>query len=408
MTMPKNWKTYKLGEIAEIIMGQSPAGDTCNENGIGTPLLNGPTEFGSHYPIPVQFTTDPKKISNVDDILFCVRGSTTGRMNWSDRKYAIGRGLAAIRHKEGKEYKFFLKGLIDTNLKNILGITTGSTFPNIGGEQLKEFNVITPDLRTQSQIASILSSLDNKIELNLQMNQTLEAMAQAIFKEWFVDFKFPGSTKKLVNGLPRGWTRTIFKNQLDAERGLSYKGSGLSEIGAGVPMHNLNSVYEGGGYKYEGVKYYNGEYREKHLVKPRDIIVANTEQGHKHLLIGFPAVVPLFFEGESIFSHHIYRVRPKTDSYLTPQFIYYLLLQSEVREQIIGCANGTTVNMLKIDGLELPEFNLPTEDVIINFSQSIEPLWQKQEVNYKENLTLTQIRNSLLPKLMNGTIQVKA
>ena len=80
-----SWRECKLGDVADIIMGQSPTGDTCNANGSGTPLLNGPTEFGIRFPKAVQFTTSPKKISNIDDILFCVRGSTTGRMNWSNQ-----------------------------------------------------------------------------------------------------------------------------------------------------------------------------------------------------------------------------------------------------------------------------------------------------------------------------------
>src|SRR5574340_467387 len=96
-----------LGSIAEIIMGQSPPGETCNRSGKGLPLLNGPTEFGQSKPSPVQFTTDPRKRARLGDILFCVRGSTTGRMNWADQEYAIGRGIAAIRHKKGREFQAF-------------------------------------------------------------------------------------------------------------------------------------------------------------------------------------------------------------------------------------------------------------------------------------------------------------
>ena len=91
------WTKQKLGDIAQVVMGQSPPGDSCVTQKMGTPLLNGPTEFGSRYPEPVQFTTKPKKFAKKGDLLFCVRGSTTGRMNWADNDYAIGRGLAAIR-----------------------------------------------------------------------------------------------------------------------------------------------------------------------------------------------------------------------------------------------------------------------------------------------------------------------
>ena len=90
-TMPADWDMVRLGDVAEIVMGQSPPGGKCNRVEDGVPLLNGPTEFGPYYPTPVQWTTDPKKGAGVGDILFCVRGATAGRMNWSDRDYAIGR-----------------------------------------------------------------------------------------------------------------------------------------------------------------------------------------------------------------------------------------------------------------------------------------------------------------------------
>ena len=110
----------KLRDIAEIVMGQSPKGDSCNQSGIGIPLLNGPTEFGNYHPIPVQFTTEAKKCAKTGDLLFCVRGSTTGRMNWADQKYAIGRGIAALHHREGIEYQPYLEGVIEYIYSNLI------------------------------------------------------------------------------------------------------------------------------------------------------------------------------------------------------------------------------------------------------------------------------------------------
>lgn len=186
--MGSEWSPGQLSEIAEIIMGQSPSGDTCNSKGIGKPLLNGPTEFGSHHPVPAQFTTDPKKVAVSGDILFCVRGSTTGRMNWADQQYAIGRGIAAIRHNGGHEYQSFLRGIIENRLPLLLASATGSTFPNVSRNQLLELEIDIPPLPEQRAIAHILGSLDDKIELNRRMNETLEAMASALFKSWFIDF----------------------------------------------------------------------------------------------------------------------------------------------------------------------------------------------------------------------------
>ena len=94
------WKEILFGDFAEIIMGQSPEGGTYNNTGNGVALLNGPTEFTEKYPLKVQWTTSPTKICKEGDILLCVRGSSTGRLNIANEKYCIGRGIAAIRAKE--------------------------------------------------------------------------------------------------------------------------------------------------------------------------------------------------------------------------------------------------------------------------------------------------------------------
>ena len=91
------WEIKNLGEVSEIIMGQSPEGVSYNIEGIGSPLINGPVEFTEKYPVKIKWTSKPTKFCQVADILFCVRGSTTGRMNIANDTYCIGRGIAAIR-----------------------------------------------------------------------------------------------------------------------------------------------------------------------------------------------------------------------------------------------------------------------------------------------------------------------
>lgn len=275
---------------------------------------------------------------------------------------------------------------------------------------LKELFVSLPSIKVQQKIASILSSLDDKIELNRQTNKTLEAIAQALFKEWFVDFNFPGATGEMQDSelgeIPKGWRVVSFEDELDADRGLSYKGAGLATSNA-MPMHNLNSVYEGGGYKFEGIKYYTANFKEKHLIHPGDLIIANTEQGHKYLLIGYPAIVPSYFGDKGIFSHHIYRLKAKANSYLTSEYLFHLLLQPEIREQVVGFANGTTVNMLKIEGLQKPKFVIPPKELVFKYSLLALNFRSMQEENIKQNEILIQLRDTLLPKLMKGEIEIK-
>lgn len=176
-----------FNEIADVVMGQSPSGEDVTNSICGLPLLNGPSEFTSFHPIPVQYTEKGKKFANPNDILFCVRGSTTGKMNIADQKYAIGRGLAAIKGKNGYSTKY-VQLILEQNLDRLLTMSTGSTFPNVSRDLLLNFEVDILPVTQANEISNIFNKIDQKIQLNTQINQTLEQIAQALFKSWFVDF----------------------------------------------------------------------------------------------------------------------------------------------------------------------------------------------------------------------------
>ena len=179
-TLPLGWRIAPFSDIATVTMGQSPEGDDCNNAGIGEPLLNGPTEFGFYSPSPVQWTTNGKKHCVEGDLLFCVRGSTTGRMNWANQSYAIGRGLAAIHHKSDCTLNWFVKAMIDNSLQEILSAATGSTFPNVGKDLLNGFQVIIPDDNSLRKfgvkghsIFSMISNNAKEIDVLLGLQRTL-------------------------------------------------------------------------------------------------------------------------------------------------------------------------------------------------------------------------------------------
>ena len=190
MLVEKIWTGRRLAEFAVITMGQSPPGNTVvSAAGVpqGLPLLNGPTEFGPHHPTPVQSTTTIHKRAYPGDVLLCVRGST-GRMNWADQEYAIGRGIAAIRHRANEALQPFVRAVIEFGLPGLLAEATGSVFSNVSSSQLGALPYPNLAETEQHSIAHILGTLDDKMELNRGMNETLESMARALFKSWFVDF----------------------------------------------------------------------------------------------------------------------------------------------------------------------------------------------------------------------------
>lgn len=291
-------------------------------------------------------------------------------------------------------------------------------------DSLSHLIVPVPPLAEQRAIAHILGTLDDKIELNRQVSATLEATARALFKSWFINFDavrakaagqetglseqladlFPGRlVESELGAIPEGWEVKPIGAEYAAVKGVSYKGSGLAD--AGAPLHNLNSIYEGGGYKYEGIKHYTGEYRERHVVVPGDVIVANTEQGHDRLLIGYAALVPQLF-GKGIASHHVYRMRPKPESKLTPVFLYHLLNSPSVHDVVSGYANGTTVNMLPIDGVEQPLMVHPPQPLVDFFSVFAANCESRREEAVSEGRSLAGLRDTLLPKLISGELRV--
>ena len=157
-----------LSDIARVTMGQSPKKEFVSSTQEGLPLLNGPTEFGSSHPTPVQWSTSFSKTAEPGDILFCVRGSTTGRMNWADQQYAIGRGIASISAINPQE-RHFVRAAIDLVLPELLAAATGSTFPNVSRLQLSELPVALPSAAVRTEISGLLGALDDKIESNLRV-----------------------------------------------------------------------------------------------------------------------------------------------------------------------------------------------------------------------------------------------
>lgn len=407
--------TEKIGLVADIIMGQSPAGDTCNVSGNGLPLLNGPTEFGSYHPYPVQFTIDPKKIAKPGDLLFCVRGSTTGKMNWADREYAIGRGIAAIRHKNGDTFQPFLRCLIEFNLPYLLAQATGSTFPNVSFSQLAELPCDIPSLDDQRKISEFLRSIDNKIELNRQMSETLEAMARAIFQSWFVDFD---PVRAKVEGRDTGLPREIaalFPDGFEEVEGSEIpKGWGVGKLSdiVGINEKSINQDYP-----FSNIDYI--EISSVSIGKLDSVISINREEAPSR-------AQRLVSHGDTIWSG----VRPNRKSYLfiqkpkenlvvstgfitlspkkiPPSYLYSWVTTESFVDYLTANADGSAYPAVRADHFSDAEILLPPEKILAEFERNVAPMRAQIYHNDEQSRMLAQIRDALLPKLMSGEIQVK-
>ena len=189
--MKIEWPSKRLRDICEIIMGQSPDGVSYNTTGAGVPLINGPVEFSDDSfgkTVRAKFTTQPTKYCKEGDLILCIRGSTTGRMNIAGFDACIGRGVAAIR---AKQYQPWINYYISSIREEIYLKGTGATFPNVSGATLGDFRLVVPPLPEQRRIVGILDEAFDGIatakanaEKNLQNTRAIfESHLQSVFTQ---------------------------------------------------------------------------------------------------------------------------------------------------------------------------------------------------------------------------------
>lgn len=391
--------------------------------------FDGVERFQSHLSDRVK-----PKLALTGDTIVTTKGNSTGRTSFVTSEMPLFVYSPHLSYWRSLDHRQLVPGFLRywARCKEFAGqldamkVSTDMA-PYLSLTDQRRLRITIPPPKQQHAIAHILGTLDDKIELNRRMNETLEAIAGAIFKSWFVDFDpvrakisgrqpegmdpataalFPNRFQNSALGpIPKGWRTGALGTQIEPVRGLSYNGSGLANTG--VPMHNLNSVYEGGGYKYEGIKYYTGEYDERYLVSPGDVIVTNTEQGHERLLIGYAAIVPECFGPQGLFSHHLYRVRPRKESPLRSHYLAYLFNSWKMHETVSAYGNGTTVNMLPKAALDLPLVTLPPPKLVERFDSLASGMLARQEQSIQQNRLLTATRDQLLPRLLSGQVRVR-
>lgn len=413
----------ELHQVATIIMGLSPKGDTYNNDGEGTPLLNGPTEFGEINPTAQKWTTDPKRLSKKNDILFCVRGST-GRMNWSDREYCIGRGLCAIRSKT--------EDLIDTcyifyslkyNLSKLLSVQTGSVFPNLSKKDIFNFKIYWPDSTIRKSITTHLKQLDDKIELNRQMNRTLEAMARAIFKSWFVDFDpvyakmegrdyplpaevldlFPDELVESELGLiPKGWEVKPLPELIDFKEGPGIRNWNYTNSDEGVRFINIRCIQPNHDIDITTMnRIFERVVKEKYshfYLEENDIIVSTSGTLGKYAIVRTEHLPMLL-------NTSVIRFRP-IEQLISLPFLWGYIDSPVFKNDLELRASGSVQKNFGPMHLKRMKVVLPSHEIIEAFDKTIQPVFERFLHNLTESSILARIRDLLLRKLMSGEIEI--
>jgi len=407
--VPSEWKTYKLGDFITHKKGFAFKSDLYKNK--GCPIIRVTNFTGNSISMnDILFIDIDQKINfkeveiKEDDIIIATVGS------WPNNPSSIvGRVIKVPKVANGAllnqnaviiypnknlDKKFLYYLLKEKNFSNYLvaGAQGSANQASIKLEQIYSYEFSAPKDKVQQQeIAQILTSLDDKIELNLQMNQTLEAMAQALFKEWFVNFNFPGFDGELENGLPKGWRM-----------------GKLGDICSNVRV-SFNPYRDGFITNYIGLEHIPR--RSIMLLdwgNSEDINSQKSQFVKGDILFGklrpyFHKVIVAPFDG--ICSTDILVIRALENKFHS--YSYFHLFSDECIKYSNSQSDGTRMPRVNWNSLSNYEIPIPSKDILGLFQQTISPIFEKVYLSIFENQSLTHTRDTLLPKLMSGKIELK-
>ena len=409
------WKEYELEDIIETFFDYR--GRTPKKTNSGIPLItakivkqgrvNPATEFIKEEDYDGWMT---RGIPLKGDVILTTEAPLGEVAQIKDtKKVALAQRIITLRGKVEIVDNTFLKYSLQSPIMQhrLFERASGTTVIGIKSSELKKVNINLPPLEEQKKIANVLSSLDDKIELNNEMNKTLEEMAESIFKRWFVDFEFPNE-----DGEPY---KSSGGEMVDSELGMIPKGWEVQCIG------DIGNVITG---KTPSAKVEGSYGDECNFITPRDItdspIILNTERKlssiginnlKKNLVcknsIGVSCIGSnlgeVYITGENSITNQQINTVVLDESHIYPYIYIYL---KNMKNEFLNMAGGSAVPIINKTSFSGINILMPDMYILNKFVQSTTCYFERIEENLKENESLIALRDNLLPKLMSGEIDL--
>lgn len=272
-------------------------------------------------------------------------------------------------------------------------LSGGSVVAHLNMKDIRALEFPFPPLPEQKAIASVLSSLDDKIDLLHRQNKTLEAMAETLFRQWFIE------------EAKEDWGLEALDNHIQSVNGVSYKSSELNPCN--IALVTLKNFGRNGGLRTDGFKEFTGTFKDSQIMEDGDIAVAHTDLTQDASLIGNPIyVLNLSNYDKLVISMDLVKVNLDSNV-LTKCFLFHLLKSSDFKDHALACSNGSSVIHLSKKALPSFKFKCPPTEKIGSFTTLVDPMDQKIQKNIKQIQTLEKLRDTLLPKLMSGEVRVQ-
>lgn len=353
-----------------------------------------------------------------NDLLLTSEAPSGQVMLWdTEEKIVLSQRLYALRVNSNFDAKF-LKYYLQSPLgqKEIFKNNSGSTVSGISAKTFTNILVSHPtNLNEQKRIGEVLYTIDKKIDCNNRIKLELESFVKMLYNYWFTQFEFPDENGKpykssggamvyndeLKRSIPNGWGNCVLEDNVTFKRGISYKSSDIQD--SGIPFLNLNSFTLKGEFKPDGTKFFNGKYKSDALLNSGDLVIAITDVTRNADIIGKAFVLGEFFDQKPLISCDVASVVSSTfGSY----FLEQLFNSYQYHSYIKHFASGTLVLHLDLNGVNWYKTIVPEKTILNKFESICKTLFKQRDIALKENLELNQLRDWLLPLLINGQVTV--
>lgn len=405
-----NWKTIRADEFCKSVRDGTHDTPKPTETGhklvTGKHVKNGQIDPSDAYYISEEDYEKINERSLVEqwDVLMSMIGTVGEVAVVKDHpNYAI-KNVALFKcggsELKGKWLAYYLRS--SDAQGHMSGNQKGSSQQFLSLKQLRSLPIPITDERYMQRVIDILSAYDELIENNQKQIKLLEEAAQRLYKEWFVDLRFPGhETTPIVDGVPEGWTYKPFSEVFDYVRGKSYTSKELSDT-TGILMANLKNIRAFGGYNRNAEKRFTGQYKANQMLYAGDIVMGVTDMTQERRLVGHVALVPDLGE-KMTFSMDLIKIIPKLTDNL---FLYSVMYYGGLSKQISPLANGVNVLHLKPEAMMGIEMLIPTKDILERYHQQFAPMVTRIEALQKQCDVAAEARDRLIPKLMSGETEI--
>lgn len=412
-TIPKGWKMTTLGEVAEkIFSGGTPSTQRADFYGGTIPWLRTQeVNFNYIYDTDIKITEEGLNSSSAkwvpeNSVIIAMYGNSAGRTAFSKIKTTTNQACCNFVADKKKSDPLFVFFNLRGRYFEIKGMANGGAQQNLSGLVLKELKINLPPLPEQRAIAAVLSSLDDKIELLRKQNKTLETTAQAIFKEWFVNFNFPGATGKMINSelgkIPEGWRVGKLEEIASLKSGFAFGGKDFVEK-SNTRVVKIKDLKGNGLIDLNDVSFVKNEVKEQDRVKyfklsGGDIVVAMS--GNTTGKIG---VVPKN-EYELYLNQRVGKFFVKDQKFNS--YLYFFLMAENYEERILNLGYGSAQPNINPSQIEDIDMIFVSNEIMGKFFNISESIFNKILENNSQIQTISTLRDTLLPKMMRGELRV--